>query len=81
MEIGDLEPDGMAVDQLMGFFELDLVFGFFALLERAFERGFGFGFDNIRAAVGFVNQHLHGCWRDFYHPAADSVVIEVAMGA
>lgn len=81
MEIGNFKTDGMAVNQLMGFFELDLVFGFVAKFKRAIKCGLCLGFNNIIATVGFINQYFDTRRSDLNDATTNSIVVEVAVRA
>ena len=81
VKVSNLETDGMAVNQLMGFFELNLVFGFVAKFKCAVKCSLCLGFNNIIATIGFINQHFDTCRGDFNNTAANSIVVEVTTSA
>lgn len=81
VKVSNLETDGMAVNQLMGFFEFNLVFGFVAKFKRAVKCGFGLGFNDIVTTVGFINQYLDTRRGNFNDATANSIVVEVTAGA
>lgn len=79
-EIGNLQANRMAVDQLGRFFKFDLVFRVVAQLKRTLQGGLTFGLNDVVTAVCLVHEHTQALWRDFDNTATDSKVIELAIG-
>jgi hypothetical protein len=76
----DFQPDGMPVNKLMSFFELNLIFGAVTHLDSTLERCLSISFRDVVAAMCFVNKNLHMMWGNLYHTATDCEVVELAIG-
>lgn len=79
-QIGDLQTYRMAVDQLVGLFDLDLVLSGVAYLHSTLQSGFAFSLDDIITAVSLVDKHLESLRVDLDHAAADSKIFQLAVG-
>jgi Zn-dependent protease with chaperone function len=53
-KVGHFKANHVAVNKLMGFFKLNLVFGVVAHFNGTGKRSFAFRFQNIIAMVGFI---------------------------
>ena len=69
----------VAIDQLVSFFELNLVLSLIAHFESALESGLSLGFNDIVAMLGFVNQNPHALLVDFNHAAANRKVFQLVI--
>ena len=61
----------VAIDQLVSFFELNLILSLIAHFESALKSGLSLGFNDIVAVLGFVDQNPHALLVDFNHAAAN----------
>lgn len=71
MEISYLEANSVAINQLMGFFEFNLVCCTIAHLKSAIKCGLCLCFYNIVAVLSFINQHANTIIADLDDAAAD----------
>lgn len=78
-KISHFQPDRVAVDQLMGFFKLDLRRGSVAKLDGAVQRSLAFSLYDISTVVGFVYQNADFLLGDFYDASANGKVIKLAV--
>lgn len=78
-EVGDLQTNGMAVNQLTGLFQFDLILGTVAHLKCSIECDLGFSLDDIFTAISFVDKHLQIFGRDFDDATADRKVIQLVI--
>jgi hypothetical protein len=74
-----LQTYGMAVDQLVRFFELYLGTSVVALLESALKGGFALSLNDIVAMLGFVDQDTYLCLANLDHPTRDSKVFQLVV--
>ena len=59
MKIRHFQTNHVPVDELFGFFALDLVTGFVASFDGALQRRLSFRLNDVVAVVGLVHQDLH----------------------
>lgn len=71
MEISYLEANSVAINQLMGFFELNLICRAITHLERTVKRGLCLCLDNIVAVFGFIDKYTNAIVTNFDNTAAD----------
>jgi len=74
-----LQTHGMAVDQLVRFFELYLSTSVVALLESALKGGFTLSLNDIVTMLGFVDQDTYLCLANLDHPTRDSKVFQLVV--
>lgn len=78
-QIGDLQANRMAINQLVRFFQFNLVFGAVTQFQRAFQSCFRFSLDDVVAAVGFIDKHPQRFGRNFDDAAADSIIVQFVI--
>jgi len=73
------EAHGMAVDQLVRFFELHLVTGVVALLKGTLKGGFTLSLNDIVTMLGFVDQDTYLCLANLDYSTRDSKVFQLVV--
>jgi hypothetical protein len=71
VKIGHTEANHMAVDELVSFFELDLVRRAIAHGDGAIKRGLSLSLDDIISVIGFVDENFDGFSGNLDDAAAD----------
>ena len=69
----------VAINQLVSFFELNLVLSLIAHFKSALESGLSLGFNNIVAVLGFVDQNPHALLVNLNHAAANREVFQLVI--
>jgi hypothetical protein len=58
-KLGNAKSDEMTIDELVSFFDINLVFCFITKLQRAFKCSLRFRLDDIITMISLVNQYAN----------------------